>query len=85
MAWLRKRFGRKGAAPPLPPAAERCPHTTLVPRWASAAEMGQDDKASSYTCQACAQSFTAAEGRDLRRTEATRLARLRTDVYESDV
>lgn len=84
MAWLTKLFGKKAAAPPLPSAAEHCPHTTLVPRWASAAEMGQDDKATGYTCQGCEQSFTAEAGRELLRTEAMRLARLRTDVQDGE-
>jgi hypothetical protein len=80
MRWLTKRFGRTAATPPLPPAAELCPHTTLVPKWESLAEMGQDDKASGYTCQGCQRTFTAAEGRDLLRTEGERLARLQKDV-----
>ena len=52
-----------------------CPHTTLVPRWDSVADMGKEDKVTSYTCEGCAQSFTGAEGRALRQTEAERVQR----------
>ncbi len=50
-----------------------CPHTTLVPRWGTTADMGHEDKATGYDCDSCKQSFTAEQGRTLRRTEAERL------------
>jgi hypothetical protein len=50
-----------------------CVHVTLMPKWESVADMGQEEKASGYTCDACGQSFTPAEGRALRETEAERL------------
>jgi len=77
MGWLSKLFGKRTPGATLPPAAELCPHTALVPRWDSAADMGQDDKVTGYTCQACQQTFTAEAGRTLLRTEAERLAQLR--------
>ena len=52
-----------------------CPHTTLVPRWESVADMGKEDKATAYTCQGCNQQFTPAEGHRLRQTEAERVQR----------
>jgi hypothetical protein len=54
-------------------AAAPCPHTALTPRWDSVAEMGNLEQVSSYTCQACNQSFTGAEGRTLLASEADRL------------
>jgi len=73
MSWLEKFLHRaKPAAPPSVTAAP-CTHLALVPKWDSVADMGQEDKASSYTCDACGQSFTAAEGRALRNTEAERI------------
>jgi hypothetical protein len=66
-----QRRGRAAAADAVPP----CPHTTLTPRWDSVADMGNDEKVTSYTCQGCNQSFTAAEGRTLLATEAERLRR----------
>ncbi len=53
--------------------AAPCPHTTLVPRWESVADMGKEDKVTSYTCQGCEQRFTAAEGQTLKRHEAERV------------
>ncbi len=50
-----------------------CPHTTLTPRWDSVADMGNEEKVTSYTCQGCNQSFTAAEGQALKRHEAERV------------
>ena len=54
-------------------AAAPCPHTTLTPRWESVADMGKEEKVTSYTCQGCEQSFTAAEGQALKRHEAERV------------
>jgi len=68
-----QRQGRAGTttADAVPP----CPHTTLTPRWDSVADMGNTGKVTSYTCQGCNQSFTAAEGQTLLATEAERLRR----------
>ena len=65
----QQRQGRTAATD----AAPSCPHTTLTPRWDSVADMGNDAKVTSYTCQGCTQAFTSAEGRALRATEAERL------------
>ncbi len=50
-----------------------CPHTTLTPRWESVADMGNEEKVTSYTCQGCNETFTAAEGQALKRHEAERV------------
>ena len=73
-----QRAGRaRDDAAAVPP----CPHTALTPRWDSVADMGNAEKVTSYTCQACNQSFTAAEGRALLASEADRVRReLRTDA-----
>ncbi len=74
---LGQRQRRETSAAPDEPV---CPHTTLTARWDSVADMGNDEKATSYTCQSCHQSFTAAEGHALRATEAERVRQeLRTD------
>ncbi len=52
-----------------------CLHTALVPRWHSVADMGKEDKVTSYTCEGCQASFTAEEGHTLRATEAARVQR----------
>jgi len=68
---------RQRREPPPAPTTETppCPHTALVPRWDSVADMGKEDKVTSYTCEACQASFTADEGRALRATEAARVQR----------
>ncbi len=63
------RLQRQTATAEVPP----CPHTAITARWESVADMGKEDKATGYTCQGCGQSFTAAEGRTLRATEAERV------------
>ena len=76
MGVLDKLLGRKPAGVAEPGTATEnppCPHTTLVPRWDSAADMGHEDKIAGYDCDSCKQHFTAGQGRDLRRTEAARL------------
>lgn len=50
-----------------------CMHTTLTARWDSAEDMGNEDKATSFICTACNQSFTPAEAAELRASEAERL------------
>lgn len=72
-AELTSQRERREGAPVPPPEVPVCPHTTLVPRWDSVADMGHEEKATGYTCQGCDQSFTAAEGHALQETEAERL------------
>lgn len=50
-----------------------CPHTVLAPHWDRAEDMPHEDRVSSYRCQSCGESFTAEEGRALKRSEADRL------------
>jgi hypothetical protein len=56
-----------------PAAAAGCPHTVLVPRWDSPADLGHEERASGFTCDACHAAFTAAEGHALRQSEAARV------------
>ncbi len=76
MGVFNKLLGRKpatmtdsGAAVENPP----CPHVTLIPKWDSTADMGHEDKATEYACEGCKGTFTAEQGRALRRTEAERV------------
>jgi hypothetical protein len=66
----------KPAAPPPAQVSVTCPHVSLVPQWDSVADMGQEEKASGFTCAACGQRFTPEEARALRQTEADRLRQL---------
>jgi hypothetical protein len=78
MGLLNKLFGKGDAKGDAATAARdefatvNCPHTTLTPRWDSVEDMGNDEKATGFQCQACGESFTPAEGLELRRHEAER-------------
>lgn len=50
-----------------------CPHMALGPRWDSPTDMGDEDKATSYSCEACGEQFTPEEAQRLRAAEAARL------------
>ena len=70
------RLFRRGTAPAPAVAAKepmRCLHTSCAPQWDSAADMGIEARASRFICSACAESFTAAQFAELRRTEAERV------------
>jgi hypothetical protein len=41
--------------------AVACPHTALSARWDTIADMGKQDKISSYVCTACGKVLTPAE------------------------
>jgi transposase-like protein len=71
MGIISRLFGKSKAT--AEPADVPCPHITLTPRWDNIADMGNEDAVTSYTCEGCHQTFSAEEGRALRRTEAERL------------
>jgi hypothetical protein len=52
---------------------QECPHSALVPRWASAADMGKQDRISEYLCEACNSTLPPDEGRRAMANEAVRL------------
>ena len=84
MGWLDRLRGRasSGVQKPADVPAETppCAHVILVPRWDSTADMGNDDKASGWRCDACGASFTPSEAQALRANEAERVkSALRTE------
>jgi hypothetical protein len=71
---FRRIFGKKDAAPTEVPNLEVvCPHTILIPGWDNADDMGNDEKATRFTCESCHQEFTLVEAKGLRSAEAARL------------
>jgi methionyl-tRNA synthetase len=74
MGLLNKLFGKRGGttAERDEAASVHCPHTALTPRWDSVEDMGNEDTATGYQCQACGENFSPAEGHALRRSEAER-------------
>jgi hypothetical protein len=55
------------------PETAECPHVTLVARWDSANDIGHDERASSFHCEACGRAFSLEEAAQLRATEEARL------------
>jgi len=77
MNWLK--FGRGKAAATMtkaPAEAASCLHSALAPRWDRAQDIGRDDLASSFRCDACQTTFTREEAEALREREAQRLREL---------
>ena len=74
MGVLGSLFGKGKMEPAVAtPVATACLHTALLPRWDAVDDMGQEDKVSGFSCQACGESFSADEGRALRVTESERV------------
>ena len=80
---LRTLFRRGGEHDPPAPAPPEigeeletptvCPHTVLRAHWDDPADMGNDDAATSWTCEACGETFSPEVAAALRATEADRL------------
>jgi hypothetical protein len=80
MGFLDKLFGRKteeAAAPErtLEEIQAECPHSTVSGRWDSVEDMGKEDKATRFVCEACNAEFSLEEMRELRDNP-----RVRTDI-----
>ena len=43
-----------------------CSHAVLVARWDSVEDMGKEEKATRFMCEACHQEFTPEEAREIR-------------------
>ena len=73
MGFLSKILGREKTSARAESAAVVCPHTILLPHWDSIDDMGKEDLATSYSCQACGETFPPDQAKELRRTTAERL------------
>ncbi len=74
MRFLR-RGEKESAEQVAPEVSETCEHVLLVPHWDSPENMGVEEKATSYRCNTCDESFTREEEEVLRGTEADRIRR----------
>ena len=74
MGFLDRLLGRREAEPPGGAESSQpgCPHVTLVPNWDLAEDMGDLEKVSRYTCEACSAGFSREEGDQLRAKGAER-------------
>jgi hypothetical protein len=73
MGFLSKILGREQTSDRIATTAVLCPHTILLPHWDSIGDMGKEDLATSFTCQACSGTFTPDQAKELRGTTAERL------------
>ncbi len=71
MGLLNRIVGGKKAVVTKAVEAPLCPHSVLMPRWDTAADIGEE-RASAYVCEACGDKFTPQETRGLRETTAAR-------------
>ena len=85
MGFLDRLLGRKSPAQVEEPAAPapECPHVDLVAGWDSADAIGDPEKVSRYTCQACGATFSAEEGAKLQAEEAERVRRIGSEGTEN--
>jgi hypothetical protein len=67
MSFFKRLFGNeKPESMPAEAPAVECPHISLVARWDSIEDMGHEDRATSFVCEACGASFSPEAGRKLR-------------------
>jgi hypothetical protein len=84
MGFLRKIFKGKPSGSTAAAVEEpACLHVTLVPRWDNAEDIGKNDKASSFICEACKQSFTGDVARSLLADEKRRVAAVLAEEAEA--
>jgi len=87
VGFLDRLLGRKSPAqvqePERAAPAPECPHIDLVAGWENAEEMGDPEKVSRYTCQACGTTFSAEEGARLQAQEAERVRRIGSEGPEN--
>jgi hypothetical protein len=75
MGFLGKLFGGgKKEQTAVAEIAVECPHSVLVARWDSVADMGHEDKATRFMCETCHEEFTPEVAKELRDTMAARVA-----------
>ena len=74
MGFLGKLFGGgKKQQAAVAEIAVDCPHSVLVARWDSVADMGHDDKATRFMCETCHEEFTPEQAKELRDSLAARV------------
>ena len=76
MSFISNLFCKKASTAKAADAAAEavdCPHMALGPRWDSAADIGHEDRASSFICGACHRAFTPGEAEQVPTDAAQRL------------
>lgn len=76
MGLLDRLFKREAAAPRQglqSGTGADCPHLAVAPRWDNAADIGHEDRATSFVCDSCHTSFSGSEIEAVRSAAAARL------------
>ena len=60
-----------------------CPHAVLVPRWDNVHDMGYEDKATRFMCEACHEEFSPAEAEELRQSISERMQASLEEITEA--
>jgi hypothetical protein len=72
MSWLRKKDRQREEVKD--PAEEAvCEHITLIPRWDSVEDMGNEELATHYICESCGVTLSASEAAEVRMTQRERI------------
>jgi hypothetical protein len=72
MSWFKRKEESTATMEPAP----ECLHVALIPHWDNLDDIGHEDRATSYLCEACTTVFTAEDAHHLRETEVARLSRI---------
>ncbi len=70
MSWLKNMFRRDSTEDEEPEPEVACTHMNLTAKWDEAADVGDADKATGYSCIACNESFTIEQAQALGRISA---------------
>lgn len=62
-----------------------CPHSVLVARWDSVADMGHDDKATRFMCETCHEEFPPEQAKELRDNLAARVTAQMQEIEAASV
>jgi transposase-like protein len=81
MGILDRLLGRKQERPDSEAEASEavCPHAVLVPHWDSADDIGKSERATSYACEACHETFSREEGERLQAEQTERVRKLEAE------
>lgn len=67
MQWLKTLLGQKQNQAITPEArGSNCAHLILLPTWSTPEDMGKEEKATGYRCDACGAALTLDEARERR-------------------
>lgn len=85
MGVFDKLFGGSSKSESVAVETPPCPHTALVPRWDSVGDMGHEELATRFICEACQEEFTPAEASALREGPVTERLVYQDVAEESNV